>query len=93
MPGRISGYAWLCEVNLKRITTRLRKATRPLERFEQDSVGRVIATGWLRAVGVAIDPKTGMTPEVDWRLMRAESTVQKQTGATDEPESAAVGHR
>jgi hypothetical protein len=75
---------------LKRITSRLRRVTGPLPQLDQESVGRVVATGWLRLVGVSIDPRTGLTANVDWRRMRAEASVASPAAASDQLEERAL---
>ena len=84
--GRVCGRARHCEVILKRITSRLRIATGPLQQLDQDKANRAVATGWLRFVGVSIDPQTGQTQEADWRRMRAEASVTTSSADADSPD-------
>jgi hypothetical protein len=73
---------------LKSIASHLHKVTGPLQQLERESVGRVVATGWLRFVGVSIDPRTGLTPDVDWRRMRAEASLAPPPATTDDADHA-----
>ena len=84
--GRVCGRARHCEVILKRIAYRLRKATGPLQQLDQDKANRAVATGWLRFFGVSIDPQTGQTQEIDWRRMRAEASVTTSLADADSPD-------
>ena len=77
---------------MDRFCSRFRKVTGTLPQLDDESVGRDVATGWLRPLVVVIDPSTGQTEESDWRRMRAEASTPSTPAVTDSLETTPASH-